>query len=185
MPSGFVRAHGPRRGVPGAPAVLRVERVGAKAATRPRRRSRAASACRPPGCTATAGCRPAETRPRRPSAVRRRNAAPGNSRVRSRSKRSRRSSTSCGTPRSSSRIETASGDSENRCRLMSECADAVPVSTGPTSRGSKSAMRRIACERGAAQRRDLRSRGGHRKTGVAARSARPRSRCCAAGSTRR
>jgi hypothetical protein len=74
-----------------------------------------------------------------------RNAGISHGASRSRSKRSRRSSTSCGMPRSSSRIDTASGVSANRCRLISECADAVPVSTGPTSRGSKSATSCIAC----------------------------------------
>ena len=68
------------------------------------------------------------------------------------------------------RIDTASGDSENRCRLMSECAEAVPESTGPTSRGSKSAISRIACS--AERRRSAMSasRAGLPRTDAAARS---------------
>ena len=114
-------------------------------ALRPRTRSRAASACHRPGCEGD--CRMPSSGKTTASMVwspaTKRNA--GKVTVRSRSKRSRRSSVSCGTPRSSSRIETASADSENRCRCMSECAEAVPVSTGPTRRGSNSAIRRMAC----------------------------------------
>ena len=46
-------------------------------ALRPRLRSRAASACHPPGCRATAGCRPAGRPPRRWSGVLRRSGRPG------------------------------------------------------------------------------------------------------------
>ena len=67
---------------------------------------------------------------------------------------------SCGMPRSMSRTATDSGVSANRCSVMSLWAVAVPESSGPTSRGSNSARRRIAWSATRARRQRNRVRLG-------------------------
>src|SRR5262249_36175598 len=63
---------------------------------------------------------------------------PGKARMRSALSFTRRSVSSCGTPSSMSLRVTDSSVSANRCSCTSECSVAVPVSTPPTRRGSKS-----------------------------------------------
>ena len=98
----------------------------------------------------------------------------------SRSRRRRRVRSSYGMPCSCRNIAMRSPPSSCRCRQTAECSSAVPSSTGPTSRGSKSAKKRIAssaASRSRAALRAARSRG----TGAGARAAHPRSRRSSAG----
>ena len=85
------------------------------------------------------------------------NSHTGKSSLRSRSSRTRRVRDSAGMRCSSRKRGTASASSVYSCRLTGALPSAVPSSTGPTRRGSKSAKNSSA--RSAASRRARRPRG--------------------------